>query len=72
MKKQTGSRLAMVLILHSSFFIHHFPKLAKGEIASLAGAADDPRYFQISLPVQPGCWSSRFSVSPPPPEQAKA
>src|ERR1035441_10320823 len=23
------------------------PKLAKGEIASLAGAADDPRYFQI-------------------------
>ena len=32
-----------------------FPrKLAKGEIASLAGAADDPRYFQISLPVQPG------------------
>jgi len=25
-----------------------------GEIASLAGAADDPRYFQISLPVQPG------------------
>ena len=30
------------------------PKLAKGEIASLAGAADDPRYFQISLPVQPG------------------
>jgi S1-C subfamily serine protease len=30
------------------------PKLAKGEIASLAGATDDPRYFQISLPVQPG------------------
>jgi TPR repeat protein len=30
------------------------PKLAKGEIASLAGAGDDPRYFQISLPVQPG------------------
>jgi S1-C subfamily serine protease len=30
------------------------PKLAKGEIASLAGAADDPRYFQVSLPVQPG------------------
>jgi S1-C subfamily serine protease len=30
------------------------PKLAKGEIASLAGAADAPRYFQISLPVQPG------------------
>jgi TPR repeat protein len=30
------------------------PKLAKGEIASLTGAADDPRYFQISVPVQPG------------------
>ena len=30
------------------------PKLAKGEIASLSGAGDDPRYFQISLPVQPG------------------
>ena len=30
------------------------PKLAKGEIASLAGATDDPRYFQISVPVQPG------------------
>jgi hypothetical protein len=25
------------------------PKLAKGEIASLSGAADDPRYFQISV-----------------------
>jgi hypothetical protein len=34
------------------------PKLAKGEIASLAGAADDPRYFQISLPVQPGSWQT--------------
>ena len=32
--------------------------LAKGEIASLAGAADDPRYFQISLPVQPGSWQT--------------
>jgi TPR repeat protein len=30
------------------------PKLAKGEIASLSGASDDPKYFQISLPVQPG------------------
>ena len=30
------------------------PKLAKGEIASLSGAGDDPRYFQISAPVQPG------------------
>jgi hypothetical protein len=30
------------------------PKFAKGEIASLLGAADDPRYFQISVPVQPG------------------
>jgi len=30
------------------------PKLAKGDIASLAGNQDDPRYFQISLPVQHG------------------
>jgi S1-C subfamily serine protease len=30
------------------------PKLAKGEIASLSGAGDNPRYFQISAPVQPG------------------
>jgi TPR repeat protein len=30
------------------------PKLAKGEIASLAGVQDDARYFQISLAVQPG------------------
>jgi TPR repeat protein len=30
------------------------PKLAKGEIGSLAGIQDDPRHFQISAPVQPG------------------
>jgi TPR repeat protein len=30
------------------------PKLAKGEIAARSGAGDDPRYFQISAPVQPG------------------
>ena len=30
------------------------PKLAKGEIGSLAGIQDDPCYFQISVPVQPG------------------
>ena len=30
------------------------PKLARGEIASLAGAQDDARHFQISVPVQPG------------------
>jgi len=30
------------------------PKLAKGEIAAVTGAQDDPRYFQISVPVQPG------------------
>jgi uncharacterized protein len=30
------------------------PKLAKGEIASLAGVQDDARWFQISVPVQPG------------------
>jgi len=27
---------------------------AKGEIASLSGAGEDARYFQISVPVQPG------------------
>jgi TPR repeat protein len=30
------------------------PKFARGEIASLAGAMDDPRFFQISVPLQPG------------------
>lgn len=30
------------------------PKLVKGEISALAGTQDNPRYFQISLPVQPG------------------
>ncbi|MGA2177470.1 MAG: trypsin-like peptidase domain-containing protein [Verrucomicrobiota bacterium] len=30
------------------------PKLTKGEISSLAGVQDDPRAFQISVPVQPG------------------
>lgn len=30
------------------------PKLAKGEIGSLAGIKDDATYFQISVPVQPG------------------
>jgi S1-C subfamily serine protease len=30
------------------------PKLTKGEISSLTGIQDDPRYFQISAPVQPG------------------
>src|SRR5439155_24401848 len=30
------------------------PKFARGEIASLSGIQDDARYFQISVPVQPG------------------
>lgn len=30
------------------------PKMTKGEISSLAGAQDDPRYFQVSIPIQPG------------------
>jgi S1-C subfamily serine protease len=30
------------------------PKFARGEIASLSGPQDDARYFQISVPVQPG------------------
>src|SRR5205814_3668930 len=30
------------------------PKFARGEIGSLSGPQDDSRYFQISVPVQPG------------------
>jgi S1-C subfamily serine protease len=30
------------------------PKLTRGEISSLNGAGDDPRSWQISVPVQPG------------------
>lgn len=30
------------------------PKLTRGEISSLAGIHDDPCYFQVSVPVQPG------------------
>ena len=40
-----------MLQIHS---LNYFTGLAKGEIASLSGAGDDPRYFQISVPVQPG------------------
>lgn len=32
----------------------YVPKLAKGEIAGIAGPGDDPRYFQVSVPIQPG------------------
>jgi S1-C subfamily serine protease len=30
------------------------PKFARGDIASLSGPQDDPRFFQISVPLQPG------------------
>ncbi len=30
------------------------PKMTRGEINSMAGIQDDPRYFQVSTPVQPG------------------
>lgn len=30
------------------------PKLAKGEITALSGAQDDPRYFRLGLPAEPG------------------
>jgi S1-C subfamily serine protease len=30
------------------------PKMTRGEISSLAGLQDDPRQWQISVPVQPG------------------
>jgi hypothetical protein len=31
-----------------------YDEVGKGEIAGLSGAADDARYFQISVPLQPG------------------
>jgi len=46
--------LVLTLGFHVSELQGFAPKLAKGEIASLAGAGDDARYFQISVPVQPG------------------
>lgn len=30
------------------------PKFSSGEVAALTGPDDDPRFFQISVPVQPG------------------
>jgi S1-C subfamily serine protease len=30
------------------------PKFSRGEISALAGMQDDPRFFQVSLPIQPG------------------
>lgn len=30
------------------------PKFTTGEVNSLAGLRDDPRYFQVSMPIQPG------------------
>lgn len=30
------------------------PKYASGDIAAVTGIGDDPRFFQISIPVQPG------------------
>lgn len=30
------------------------PKLTKGEVSALSGIQDDPRLFQISVPIQPG------------------
>ena len=30
------------------------PKMTRGEVSSLAGIRDDPRTFQVRVPVQPG------------------
>lgn len=30
------------------------PKFSSGEVAAITGPADDPRFFQISVPLQPG------------------
>ncbi len=56
-KKQIHSVSAFVCLVYFvvKIFSHAF---GQGEITSLAGAADDPRYFQISLPVQPGSWQT--------------
>jgi hypothetical protein len=35
--------------LLQNYALNYFTGLAKGEIASLSGAGDDPRYFQISV-----------------------
>ena len=52
-KVQLGATVATVGFPHIG--LQGFsPKLAKGEIASLAGIQDDARHFQISVPVQPG------------------
>jgi S1-C subfamily serine protease len=32
----------------------HSPKVTRGEISSMSGAGDDPRMWQVSVPVQPG------------------
>jgi S1-C subfamily serine protease len=38
-----------------NIFLQGFaPKFTRGEIASLTGPQDDPRFFQISVPLQPG------------------
>ncbi len=52
-KRQVRSVSAFVCLVY--FVVKSFPLLlAKGEIQSLSSAGDDPRYFQISAPVQPG------------------
>jgi hypothetical protein len=40
--------------------LNYFTGRAKGEIAPLSGAGDDARYFQISVPVQPGTLESKL------------
>jgi serine protease Do len=50
---KTGSAVATVGFPNSG--LQGFaPKLTTGEIAALSGAQEDPKYFQISVPVQPG------------------
>ena len=50
-KLAPSNRFFRLLQIHA---LNYFTGLAKGEIASLSGAGDDLRYFQISAPVQPG------------------
>lgn len=51
LRARSGSTLALIPFKNDPCLA---PKLAKGEIASLSGAEDYARYFQISVPVQPG------------------
>jgi hypothetical protein len=54
----------VVMVVFPNIGLQGFaPKFARGEIAALSGAQDDARYFQISVPVQPGNSGLRRAVA---------